>query len=733
MALTKIDDRGLNTPIDLLDNEKIRFGTGNDLEIYHDGSHSWVNNSTGNLYLRGSEVVVAGNTTGETIAHFVENGAAILRYDNSVKLETTSTGVSFNDTNITNVGSIALDSIKGDGDDNTNITFGGSDVISFKCGTTSPALTVNTTQVKVEDDQKFVAGTGNDLQIYHSGSETMIDNTTGTLYIRNQGGQTLLRSATQIFLSNWAGNEHYLKAFENSAVELYYDNVKKASTDTTGFVTHGGLTVHGEINIDNGGDNDKYLDARLGSTSFTIRGTSGGDTGHETLAQFTRNGAVNLYYDNSKKLETTSVGTTTTGNHFATKFSSVNTSSPQAEFNSDVSSNIAGLLLRRTSETDGDYGGLEFHNHPSSNTAYRKGAIYFESDGNGNGRGEMLLCNDIAADSSNVGVGDVKLKLASSGAVELYHGSSKKVETTSDGILISGVEGGQAALTFEADEGDDHSDVWQLYADDGNLFRLQHKDGNVWQSAVDFYSEDHLSRPVLRGPGGGINFSVGVTNMNGDMWNDYSGDGHLHRTDGQAYIAADDYLRFRKNGAAENKRFEFRTDTGNAGAQNDWQDDQFDFAEMFEWSDGNPSNQDRVGNTVAVDGLTGKIKIAESGDTVIGVVSGTAAFTANCASMQWQGAYLRDEWGRLEIELVKDADGNQLYNDPDNGNVRPKVNLKPNPDWDENQSYHRREDRKEWDKIGIIGQCYVRKTAVIPSSWIKLKEIDSVKDFYLIK
>ena len=42
MTLTKIDDRGLKTPIDLLDNEKIRLGTGNDLEIYHNGSNSYI-------------------------------------------------------------------------------------------------------------------------------------------------------------------------------------------------------------------------------------------------------------------------------------------------------------------------------------------------------------------------------------------------------------------------------------------------------------------------------------------------------------------------------------------------------------------------------------------------------------------------------------------------------------------------------------------------------------------
>ena len=53
MALTKIDDRGLKTPIDLLDNEKIRFGTGNDLEIFHNASNSVINDTgTGDLLLQ---------------------------------------------------------------------------------------------------------------------------------------------------------------------------------------------------------------------------------------------------------------------------------------------------------------------------------------------------------------------------------------------------------------------------------------------------------------------------------------------------------------------------------------------------------------------------------------------------------------------------------------------------------------------------------------------------------
>ena len=61
MALTKIDDRGLKTPIDLLDNEKIRLGTGNDIELYHDGSNSIIHNKTGQTWIQGSELYLSSN------------------------------------------------------------------------------------------------------------------------------------------------------------------------------------------------------------------------------------------------------------------------------------------------------------------------------------------------------------------------------------------------------------------------------------------------------------------------------------------------------------------------------------------------------------------------------------------------------------------------------------------------------------------------------------------------
>ena len=94
MALTKIDDRGLTTPIDLLDNEKIRFGTGNDLELYHDGTHSIVNDAgTGQLRLTGSNVVLRAAPYGEVYQVCTENGSVDLYYDNVKTFSTDGNGI----------------------------------------------------------------------------------------------------------------------------------------------------------------------------------------------------------------------------------------------------------------------------------------------------------------------------------------------------------------------------------------------------------------------------------------------------------------------------------------------------------------------------------------------------------------------------------------------------------------------------------------------------------------
>ena len=95
----------------------------------------------------------------------------------------------------------------------------------------------------------------------------------------------------------------------------------------------------------------------------------------------------------------------------------IGTSSPQRAITAQTNANGASLLLFRSSETNNDYGGLEFGNHPSDITNYRKGAIYYVSDGTGFGRGSIYICNDSAGDANNVQPSDAKVVITSGGSV----------------------------------------------------------------------------------------------------------------------------------------------------------------------------------------------------------------------------------------------------------------------------------------------------------------------------
>ena len=95
IASSAVTAAKLAKPIDLADNEKIRFGTGNDLEIYHDSSNSFIDNSTGDLKLRGgtNDILLQPVNT-EIALKAIPNGALELYHDNVKKIETASGGIS---------------------------------------------------------------------------------------------------------------------------------------------------------------------------------------------------------------------------------------------------------------------------------------------------------------------------------------------------------------------------------------------------------------------------------------------------------------------------------------------------------------------------------------------------------------------------------------------------------------------------------------------------------------
>ena len=153
---------------------------------------------------------------------------------------------------------------------------------------------------------------------------------------------------------------------------------------------------------------------------------------------------------------------------------------------------------------------------------------------------------------------------------------------------------------------------------------------------------------------------------------------------------------------------------GNVAVQGTISNNGADYAEYFEWADGNPEGEDRVGLLVALDG--NKIRLAQAGEEdVLGVISGTATVLGDDAEWTWQGRYLRDEFGRLIMEEVETFHEEEIRNEDGSevigvGTVSEGVSLMPkiNPEYDASKPYVSRAKRSEWDAVGMMGKLFVR-------------------------
>jgi len=75
------------------DNVKSQFGASNDLQIVHDGSHSYLSNSTGYLYLQSDSISLAAKSAGENFLVANKDAEVILYYDSSETFRTVSNGI----------------------------------------------------------------------------------------------------------------------------------------------------------------------------------------------------------------------------------------------------------------------------------------------------------------------------------------------------------------------------------------------------------------------------------------------------------------------------------------------------------------------------------------------------------------------------------------------------------------------------------------------------------------
>ena len=120
------------------DDNKAIFGTGSDLEIYHDGSNSYISDGgTGSLFIQGSNSIVLEDPDGNNMIYAQDGGGVSLYHNASIRLSTTTLGANV-DGNLTVTGTVdgrdvatdgtKLDGIEASADvtDTTNVTAAGA-------------------------------------------------------------------------------------------------------------------------------------------------------------------------------------------------------------------------------------------------------------------------------------------------------------------------------------------------------------------------------------------------------------------------------------------------------------------------------------------------------------------------------------------------------------------------------------------------------------------------------
>lgn len=203
------------------DNSKIKMGTGADLQILHNGTNSQINNYVGALQIiqrkDDNDVIIYSDDGAGDITEYVRadgsTGETILSHYGTNKLSTKVDGIE----------------VAGDITVNGDITFSDSD------------------NIVMPDNSKIKMGTGADLEIYHDGSHSYVDDRgTGDLRLRGNGSVKIMQY----------NNSEQMAAFKvNGAVELYHDNVKKFETsstgvDVTGSITTDSATINGDLTVD---------------------------------------------------------------------------------------------------------------------------------------------------------------------------------------------------------------------------------------------------------------------------------------------------------------------------------------------------------------------------------------------------------------------------------------------------------------------------------------------------
>ena len=229
--------------------DRLTFGAGTDLSIYHGSNISTVIDTYGDLRIMSDTIRMQRQAGGENFIYMTEGGTVRLHYDGLNKLETTSTG----------------------------ITVTGA---------------VNASSVTLGDNNKAFFGTGSDLEIFHDGTDSILKDT------RNSG--TFRIQADSIGFNDKDVSETMLLATADGSVNLYYNGSKKFETTSSGISVTGGGTFTNTVHCNSDDDTRLRLNVPSGnSDDWNYIGFYGEDGARDGFLGAWSDGTMSFYDDNN--------------------------------------------------------------------------------------------------------------------------------------------------------------------------------------------------------------------------------------------------------------------------------------------------------------------------------------------------------------------------------------------------------------------------------------------------
>ena len=231
---------------------KAVFGNGDDLQIFHSGTKSYIKDAgTGSLRINSDDFRVYNAADDEYMLRAVQDGGVNLYYDNVQKINTNASGVDiglssnachlmlfdggqarfgngqdlliYHDGSSSYIKDQGTGNLKIDGSDNVELQAGGS----TKAYTYANGLFVYNQQIP--DNGELNIGNGSDLKLWHDGSNSYIKNSTNALTALTGG----------FYINNVANSESMAAFNANSHCSLYYDNSQKFYTQSDKIVSAG--------------------------------------------------------------------------------------------------------------------------------------------------------------------------------------------------------------------------------------------------------------------------------------------------------------------------------------------------------------------------------------------------------------------------------------------------------------------------------------------------------------